>query len=154
MFQRISKWLPAFLFLALLGFGCYLIGTAVAADPSPLASLAPVAAATPQPPTGDELKAFFESIGGWRGAGALGMAMILAQGVMLILRTQAGEMLGKWRLLILYSVTVVACVAGLKIAGVDWGAALVHSQTLTALQVWAHQIFTQFIESKAPSVKV
>lgn len=98
------------------------------------------------PPTGDEFAALLASLGGLKGASFLVVAAAVVQGLMLALRTSLGEVAGKFRLLLVYLFSVVAGVLALRAAGVDLGAALVHTQTLAALQVLVNQVFKQFFQ--------
>lgn len=99
------------------------------------------------PPSIDELAALLTSLGGLKGAGALAVAAVVVQGLMLALRSKLGEVAGKWRLLLVYLFSVVSGVVALRISGVDLSAALLHTQTLAALQVLAHQCIVQFGKS-------
>lgn len=100
------------------------------------------------PPSTDELAALIASLGGLKGASALAIAAVVVQGIMLVIRTKLGEMAGKWRLTIMYALTVAAAVIAQRIAGLDLGAALMHSNTLAALQVLAHQVLVQFFKKE------
>lgn len=96
--------------------------------------------------TEDFLKALFESIGKLKGAGTMGIVVVVVQLLMLFFRTPLANFAGKYRLLIASALTMVGGVIGLKLTGVDWMAALVHSSTLAAFQVFGHQAFVQFIK--------
>lgn len=98
------------------------------------------------PPTNDEMGALLAALGGLKGASAVAIAVVVVQGLMLLLRTSLGEMAGKWRLLIVYLLSIVSVVLALKVSGVDLGAALVHANTLAALQVFLNQVFKQFFQ--------
>jgi hypothetical protein len=102
-----------------------------------------------EPPTGDELLALLNALGGLKGLGGLAIAAVAVQGAMLLLRTSAGELLGKYRLLAVYGLSIVSGVIALKIAGVELGAALVHANTLAAFQVFLNQVFKQFFQKTA-----
>lgn len=109
-----------------------------------LFTLAAYAADVIVPPSADELLALVASLGGLKGASALAIAAVVVQALMLALRSSLGEVAGKFRLLAVYLLSVVVGVITLRVAGVDLGAALVHTQTLAALQVLANQVFKQF----------
>lgn len=98
-----------------------------------------------QPPTLQDLQTLLQSLGGLKGMSALAIVVLVVQGVMLLLRTQAGELLGKYRLLVLYAGSMILAPIVLIASGASVGAALVHANTLAALQVFANQIFKQFI---------
>lgn len=98
--------------------------------------------------TGEFLKALVDSLGGFVGASAMAIAALVVQLLMLLFRTPLASFAGKWRLLIVYAMSVAAGILCLMVAGVDWKAALLHSQTLASLQVLIHQIWKQFVEKK------
>ncbi len=96
------------------------------------------------PPSNEEIVALFTAIGGLKGAGALAIAAVVVQALLLAVRHSIGDFLGKYKLLAVYGLTMVAGVLSLHLAGVELGAALVHSNTLAALQVFLNQIWKQF----------
>lgn len=99
---------------------------------------------------GDALQALLTSLGGLKGAGALAIAAAVTQGVMLVARSPLGALAGKFRWLVYSGVSLVSGVLALKLSGVDWVTALVHSTTLTAGGNWLHQMTSQLSEPKAP----
>ncbi len=94
--------------------------------------------------TGEALELLIKSIGGLKGASALGIAVAITQALMLFFRTPLANFAGKWRLVVLTGLSLVVCVLALRVAGVDWLTALVHSSTLTTAQVFGNQMFKQF----------
>lgn len=95
-------------------------------------------------PSQDEIGNFLKSIGGWAGMGALGIAMIIVQGLMLLFKSSLASFAGKWRLLIVSFLSLASGVIALKLMGVaDWGAVLMHSSTLAAIQVFINQLWKQ-----------
>lgn len=92
------------------------------------------------------LENLINSLAGLKGAGALAISAFVVQVIMRLLNTKLGDVAGKWKLLIVYVLSVVSGVLGLKAAGLDIGAALVHAQTLAAFQVLANQVYKQFIK--------
>lgn len=98
------------------------------------------------PPTGAEISALLESIGGLKGAGTLAVVAFVVQAAMLALKSSLGGALGKYRLLAVVALTLIGGVVGLMAGGLHLGAALVHSSSLAAGQVLLHQIFVQFIK--------
>ena len=97
----------------------------------------------------DEFFAFLmKSLGGFKGAGALGTVALVVQLLMKLFQTQAGELLGKYKLLAVLGLTLVGGVITLKLTGVSWGASLLHSATLAAAQVLIHQLYKQFLDKK------
>jgi type IV secretory pathway VirB2 component (pilin) len=95
------------------------------------------------PPTGDELVKLLQSIGGAVGAGTLAIVAVVVQGVLLFFRSSFAKFAGIWQLVIVNGLTLAVGVVALKAQGVEWSAALLHSQTLAALQVLVHQVWKQ-----------
>lgn len=96
------------------------------------------------PPTGDELIKLLQSVGGLKGASALAIAVVAVQALLLFFRSSFAKFSGASQLLIVNALTLVAGVLALKVSGgVEWSAALLHSQTLAALQVFFHQVLKQ-----------
>jgi hypothetical protein len=119
------KWL-SFIVLMLLSFAALAQGEVIVA------------------PTGEELLKFLQSIGGLKGAGALAIAVVAVQGLLLFFRSSFAKFSGAYQLLVVNALSLVAGVVALKVSGgVEWSAALLHSQTLAALQVFAHQVLKQ-----------
>lgn len=121
-------------FLSIFAFCLFFVGLKAFADDAVI------------PPTADEFGALLASLGGLKGASFVAIAVVVVQGIMLLLRSKLGEMAGKYRLLIVYLLSVVGGVLALRIAGVDLGAALLHTQTLAALQVLVNQVIKQFFQ--------
>ena len=96
------------------------------------------------PPSADEIQALLVSLGGLKGAGALAIVAVVVQSLMLFFKSSIASFAGKFQLLIVMLLTLVGGVIALKAQGLEWGAVLIHSSTLTAVQVFLHQIFKQF----------
>lgn len=96
------------------------------------------------------LNALGKSIGSVKGASALLLVVIISQLLMLFFRTPLGSFAGKWKLLIIYGMSLLGGVVALKVSvdGIGWLAALLHANTLGALQVLAHQAKKQFWNKK------
>lgn len=97
---------------------------------------------------GDALQTLIKSLGGLKGASALAIAVFVAQGVLLFFRTQLASFAGKWRLVIVTALTLVVGVLGLSMVGIPWTSALVHANTVTAFQVFIHQLIAQLSTKK------
>lgn len=97
-------------------------------------------------PTTQEIMSFITALGGLKGAGAFVIAGIVVQGLMLLFRSKLGDFAGKFKILVVYFLSIASGIIALKIAGVDIGAAFVHSNTLAALQVFLNQLYKQFFE--------
>src|SRR3954466_424795 len=100
------------------------------------------------PPSGADFQALFASLGGLAGMKALAIVAVVIQAMMLLVRSQAGELLGKYRFLIVYAGSMILAPIALISSGVSVGAAFVHANTLAAIQVFLNQIFKQFIVKK------
>ena len=96
------------------------------------------------PPSGADILAFLNAIGGLKGAGALVISAVIVQGVMLFVRFSFGEILGKYRLSLMLLLSLVSGFVSLRIAGADVGSALLHPATLAAFQLLFNQIYKQF----------
>ena len=95
-------------------------------------------------PSSVEIMAFLSALGGIKGAGALGIAAMAVQGLMLLFRSKLGSFAGKFKLLLVLLLSLVSGVIALKMHGVDLGAALLHSSTMASFQVFANQVYKQF----------
>lgn len=94
--------------------------------------------------TGTALSMFIASLGGMKGVTALGVALVIVQGVLLFFRTPLAGFAGKWRLVIVSGVAVVSGVLALVASGVPVLAALLHGTTFAGLQVFGNQFVKQF----------
>ena len=105
-------------------------------------------------PSQDFIKYLLASIGGWKGLGAWGLAGLITQllGAFLMsplfatlvgLKQSLAEWAGKWKLRIVCGLSLVSGICLLVATGLDWSAALVHSSTLAAFQVFLHQVWKQ-----------
>lgn len=102
--------------------------------------------ATQPLPTEDFLALLLQSIGQVKGATGMGIAVLVTQLIMAFFRTPLANFAGKFRLVIVMVLSLAAGLLALKLSGVTWAAALVHSSTLAAFQVLAHQLYVQFIK--------
>lgn len=101
----------------------------------------------------EELLAFAGSL---KGASTMVIVVAVVQLVMKALRfpitrkliSKVVEITPAKRLMILYGLTVVAGVTGLMADGLSIGSALLHSNTLAALQVFANQIYKKSVSKK------
>lgn len=121
----------------LMLFGVYAIAQEVA-------PVLPVPVPEVPPPTPDDLQKFLDALGGIKGLGALGAAVLVVQGLMLLFKSKLGELAGKYRLLAVMFLSLVAGVLALKLSGLSLGAAILHSSTIAAAQVFISQLIIQF----------
>lgn len=89
------------------------------------------------------LNLIIQSLGGLKGAGALAIAAAVVQSIMLLARSPLGNFAGKFKLLIFVSLSLVSGVLSLRLSGVDWIGALVHSTTLSGVAVLVNQAIKQ-----------
>jgi enamine deaminase RidA (YjgF/YER057c/UK114 family) len=101
------------------------------------------------PPTGDELVTFLQSLGGLKGAGSIAIIVIAVQGLLLFFRSSFAKFSGAFQILIVNGLTLIAGVIALKAQGMELSVALLHSQTIAAFQVFAHQVLKQVSKAKA-----
>ena len=101
------------------------------------------------PPSGDELIKFLQSLGGLKGAGTAAIVVIVVQGLLLFFRSSFAKFAGISQILIVNGLTLIAGVIALKAQGMELSVALLHSQTIAAFQVFAHQVFKQVSKPKA-----
>lgn len=114
-----------------------------------VATFSAVVWAQTEPVSYDEFVAFLlQSMGGFKGASTMAAVALVVQILMKLIQTNAGELLGKWKLLTVSLLSLVGGVLALKLTGLTWGASLLHSATLASLQVFLHQGYKQFIEKK------
>ena len=96
--------------------------------------------------TGDALQQLINSLGGLKGATALGIAVFVVQAILLFFRTKLADFSGKWRIVIVAGLSVVVGTLSLLVSGLPITAALVHADTAAAVQVFIHQLWKQFTE--------
>lgn len=109
----------------------------------PLVALAQAAASLPADLTVDEaLKQSLPIIASFKGASALAIAVGVTQLVMKIAQSPLGNLAGKWKLLIVTGISIVATYLGLVSAGTSWLSALIAGPLIAAVQVFAHQLIT------------
>ena len=92
------------------------------------------------------LAAAMKALGSWKALGAMGIAALVSQLIMLFLRTPLASFAGKYKLVAIYVLSIVSGLLVLKVSGMTWGAAALHTQTLAALQVFGNQVYKQFIQ--------
>lgn len=107
----------------------------------------------------DFITLLIQSLNGLKGAGALGAAAVLVQLVLAFAKTPlAGMFFEKLpsglKLVTVTGLSVLAGVVALLVSGVTLGAALVHSSTLAAFTVFAHQVYKHFFQKKLEAPKV
>jgi hypothetical protein len=92
----------------------------------------------------DFINLLLKSIGDIKGATGLGIVVIIVQLLMAFFKTQLSNFAGKYKLLIVTFLTLVLGVLTLKTSGLTWSAALLHSSTIAAFQVFFNQLYKQF----------
>jgi len=100
------------------------------------------------PPTAQDWELFWASIQGTKGLASLGGAVAITQFLLFIFRSEIGVLLGRWRLVLVTLFSTLTSLLLLKTSGLDWPSSFMHSTTLSAFQVFAHQFYKQFAEKK------
>lgn len=139
-------WKPT---LLLIFFSLFVLGLGVNAQEvvegtKAAVEAAPAAGDVIAPPTAAEISKFLEALGGAKGLGTLGIIALIVQGLMLLLKSTVGKFAGVYQLLAVNLLTLITGIIGLKMSGMDWGSAILHSQSLAAFQVFLHQAWKQF----------
>ena len=96
--------------------------------------------------TSDFFTQVWALIGQGKGASGLGLAVLITQAFMLFFRTEMASFAGKWKLTIVTGLSVAVGIMALKTSGAEWAAAIFNSVTLTAIQVFIHQLVKQLKE--------
>lgn len=104
-----------------------------------------------QEPTDADVSKLLDSIGNLKGASALAIAAFITQLLAFFLKKKTGELAGKYRYLAITVCQIVSGVVGLRLAGVDLLAALLHSSTLALVIVGVNQGIRVF--KKAPAAE-
>ncbi len=115
----------------------------------PVYALAQAASLPVDLSTEDALGQLLNSLGGIKGATVLGIVGLVLQSALLFFRTPLANFAGKWRLLIVAGISLVAGTVALVVSGVPVLAALGHANTLAATQVFFHQFIQQFKKDPA-----
>ena len=103
--------------------------------------------------TNDFIALLASSLGGLKGAGALAIAGVVSKLLLHFMGTPLfGDLFkkinGGLKLTIALFLSFISGLIALKTSGVDWGAALIHSSTLSAFVVLSNQVYKQWIEKK------
>lgn len=100
----------------------------------------------------DFLEFFLKSIGGVQGASALAILALLVQIFMKFVGTPwANNLLvgkGETKLMLVLGLTYVGGISTLMVGGLTFGAAFLHSTSLSALLVLLNEIYSRFIAKK------
>lgn len=94
----------------------------------------------------DFILELLKSMGGFKGASMMAAAVLVTQLLMKAFQTKLADKAGKWRLLAVTFFSLASGILALKLSGIDWMAAVMHSTTLAALQVFVNQFKKQFID--------
>ncbi len=131
----------SFLFLLLLSF----TGEAQSPIPVPTPLVTSMSEYLPVVDAND-VEYFLASVNGLRGLGALGIALLIVQGLLLLLRSKFVQLQGRTKLVVASGLSIVVGVLVLLINGVDIYASLMHGTTLAAINTFVHQLYKQFTE--------
>lgn len=116
----------------------------------PLVALAQAASMPADLSFDEALKQSLPIITSMKGASALAIAVAVTQLVMKLAQSPLGNLAGKWKLIIVTGVSIVATYLGLVFAGTSWLSALIAGPLLAALQVFAHQLITTLKPTPPP----
>lgn len=137
------QWLMTMVAMLLWSGICIAQGDAAPVD-------VPVAIPVAEIPTADWLMMLIAAIGGMKGMSALGIAAAVSQLLLKLMSTPLAKFSGKYKLLAVTGLTLISGVLGLMMIGnISIMAALMHSTTLAAFQVFVHQIWKQFVAKSA-----
>lgn len=105
-------------------------------------------AEAPVAPDSDFWQALLNFLGGMKGMSGLALAAAVVQLAMVFFNTSYGNLAGKWKLVIVYGLSLVgAVVAGLA-SGLAILPALLNGTVLAAAQVFINEIIKHFKEDK------
>lgn len=99
-------------------------------------------------PNVQEVSGFIQSLGGWKTLGAMGVAILTVQGLLLAFRSKFLSLDPKIKLLVVLGLTWVLGILALMSSGLTFAAALLHSNTMAAMQVFVNQLYQKFTEPK------
>jgi len=94
------------------------------------------------------ISAVVTAMGGMSGLGALGIVALIVQLIMLFFRTPLASFAGKWKLVIVLSLSLIGGFLAQMFNGIPWYGALLSAGSLTAIQVLANQVWKQFFTDK------
>lgn len=120
------------------------------AEAAKLPKLQPMEDTVVAPPTPADWASFWTSLGGWKGAGALGLTAVIVQGLLLLARSSFDPLPGATKLLVVTGLTLASGALVLKQTGLDWASVLMHASTLSAAQVFVHQVVSEVKALMAP----
>lgn len=100
------------------------------------------------PPSGEELNLFLQSLGGVGSLKAVGIVLLVVQGLMLFFRSKLADFAGKYKLLIVTALTLIASICAGLVSGQSISASILSGGALATLQVFMNQIYTQFFLKK------
>lgn len=140
--EEMKKFLAVIVFLGMSLFLPIMLMAQVVQDPSQVIS------------TTDSLQQIMALFSGGHLKG-LALVGVVIQVLMLLLRTdfvvnKIGQAKAGLRLAIILALSWLGGISALMLGGMTFGAALLHATSLAAFQVLAHQIYSNYIETKAP----
>lgn len=97
---------------------------------------------------GADITDLLKAIGGIQGGGTLAIIMLIVQLLMWLLNGFFAGKAGKYKLVAVMGLTLVAGVVALMMQGMSLGAALLHSSTIASAQVLLNQTYKQFFVKK------
>ena len=97
---------------------------------------------------GADINDLIKAVGGVKGGGTLAIIMLVVQLIMWLLKGFFANVAGKWKLIAVLGLTLVAGIIAMMMQGVTLGASLLHSSTIASAQVLLNQAYKQFLGSK------
>lgn len=98
----------------------------------------------PAAPSADEWADFVRAINGVEGMQHLGVAGFFVQLVMFFWRDEIDKLSGKWKLVLVHSLSLIGGVIAMRLGNFDWASAVTHANTLGAFMVFGHQFVKQW----------
>jgi len=102
----------------------------------------------------NEWDVFMQAIKGNQGLNSFGLTIAAVQAIIMFFGDRFLRLPGKYKLLIVQSLSMLTGVTVLRGEGFDWQSAIMHSNTLGAIQVLGHQFLKQFRDDKEPKLEL
>jgi hypothetical protein len=94
----------------------------------------------------DPLKSIIDPLSKVNGFKLLAILAAIVQSIILVLKFLFEKISGLYRLLFMQFLTLVLGVTILRMQGLSWAEALLHSQTTATFQIYFHQLIKQFLK--------
>jgi hypothetical protein len=101
-----------------------------------------------------EWEIFSAAMKGSTGMNSMGLTAAAVQAIIAFLGTRFIRLPGKYKLLMIQGLTMLTGVTMLRSQGFDWQSSVMHSQTVSAFQVFFHQVLKQFRDDAEPKLEL